>query len=89
MIQQNYYPCTQCRAVGHFKQKSDPYFYKNKYDKLYINYKKGDDLQNGPYFITLIPWNYNEDNPRKYLRYRIHISSGFLTSMQQAFAIDS
>ena len=89
MIQNNYYPCTICHHPNHHNQISDPYFWQEEKEKLYLDYKNGDDLLNGPKFVTLIPWHYNADNPRWYKYSRMHISHSFLISMQQSFAAQS
>ena len=89
-IQQNYFVNTMCHSDGHHKQISTPFFYQKPEDKLFVNYKDGNDLLNAPKIITMIPYPYPKSKGlNKYLTYRCHVTESYLDIMAQTFLVDS
>lgn len=68
---------------------SDPYFHHNKYQKLYINYKCGDKLLNGPHFWTLCDWNEPITKKQQKLNTKYHLDEEFMDVLHQSIIIDT
>ena len=85
-IEQNYVPLTWCQK---HKIRSDPLFYKEDKEKLYLNWDKGDRLYNSSPFYTLAKWTSPSSHRYKYLNSKYHVDETFLDIMHQHITIEA